>query len=437
MQDKTKPISYTIVTIALLTGTSFFLLAVSAKNSNLSYLLSDFFGWVTLFVGLVVTLGISLTDSQVTSVLTTAFLFRAALAIVNTYVVPLPYSQADAATFEMLGWMWSQDGLIASLNNFKTGSDLYPWLISILYTLTARSPLMIQGFNVLFGSLIVWNVYLSTKLLWGMRVAIRASWFTAFIPSLSLYSAVTLREVAIVYPLTLAVLYLIYWHRSHKMLHLVFSLILIGVSISFHTGIVAVLITLMFIFLFRLFYYFLKNKRNLLRYTVSLLFIAGFVGMVMMSGWGLQKIGGSVENISLEKIAKAQQVRARDRAAYLEDMLISNPLDLVWQTPWRVIYFLYTPFVWMIHTSADLAAQLDVLLYIGLTISLYRSRRYIIADPAARAVLLMLLALIIIFALSTSNYGTALRHRAKFVPIAMSLTAVAPWERRLRGVQRV
>jgi hypothetical protein len=435
MRSRSQTLSHIIIAFLLVSGISFFCLAIPAQDSPISYLLPDVLGWVSLFNGLIVIIGISLTDEQATIIILTAFLLRAALAIVNAYVVPLPYSQADAANFEAIGWMWSQDGLIASLDNFQSGSDLYPWLISVVYTLTSRSSLMIQGFNVLFGSLIVWNVYLIAKLLWGMRVAVRAAWFTTLIPSLALYSAVTLREVAIVYPLTLAILYLAYWHRSKKTLHLVFSLISLGVSISFHTGIIFALVTLMFIFLLRLLFSVI-NPRNLFLYTGSLLLISSFVGMVIMSGWGLQKIGGSVENISLQQIAQAQQVRARDRAAYLEDMPISDPIDLVWQTPWRVIYFLYTPFVWMIRTSADLAAQLDVLLYIGLTISLYRSRRYIIADPAARAILLMLLALIIIFALSTSNYGTALRHRAKFAPIAMSLTAVAPWERRLRGVQR-
>lgn len=437
MVRKYKQLPHTFLLLALSSSISFFLLVISTKTSNSSDGLSSLLGWVTLVEGLIIILGISLTDSQATVAVVTAFCLRAALAIINAYVTPLPYSQADAAAFETIGWRWSQDGLVGSLEHFTTGSDLYSWLISILYALTNRSPLMIQGLNVLFGSLIVWNVYCIAKLLWNTPVAVRAAWVTAFFPSLALYSAVTLREVAIVYPLTLALVYLTRWHHTQKTRHLILSLVLLAISISFHTGIFAVFPALGLIYLSRwLRSFFILKESHILRSTGALLLISVFFGLIVLSGWGLQKFGGSLENISLEKVATAQEVRARDRAAYLANLSINNPLDLAWQTPLRLVYFLYTPFVWMIRTGADLGAQLDVLLYLGLTISLYRSRRYILSNPAAWSIFLLLLALITVFALSTSNYGTALRHRAKFAPLAISLTVVTPWQRSSRGVRR-
>ncbi|HBL10263.1 MAG TPA: hypothetical protein DD379_02410 [Cyanobacteria bacterium UBA11162] len=437
MRINKHPLSYTILVFSLLSSISLLLLSICAKTSNIYYLLPDLLGWATLLEGLIAILGISLTDSPATVPIVSAFCLRAALALINAYVTPLPYSQADAAAFETVGWVWSQNGLVESLANFKTGSDLYPWLISIVYVLTNRSPLMIQGINVLFGSLIVWNVYRISKLLWNTRIAVRAAWFIALFPSLALYSAVTLREVAIVYPLTLALVYLVLWHQTKKTRYLALSLVSLGISISFHTGILAGLLILVGLFLGRFLYHLVRKKgSNFVNYTGSLLLISTFFGLIILSGWGLEKIGGSIENISLEKVATAQQVRARDRAAYLENLSISNPADLVWQTPLRLMYFLYTPFIWMIRTGADVGAQFDVVLYLGITISLYRSRRYILSNPAAFAIFLLLLALIIVFALSTSNYGTALRHRAKFAPIAMSLTVIAPWERKLTQIKR-
>ena len=39
-------------------------------------------------------------------------------------------------------------------------------------------------------------------------------------------------------------------------------------------------------------------------------------------------------------------------------------------------------------------------------------------------------ALLLIFAIATSNYGTAVRHRAKLAPLLIGLTAIVyPWEK--------
>ena len=97
MRINKHPLSYTILVFSLLSSISLLLLSICAKTSNIYYLLPDLLGWATLLEGLIAILGISLTDSPATVPIVSAFCLRAALALINAYVTPLPYSQADAA----------------------------------------------------------------------------------------------------------------------------------------------------------------------------------------------------------------------------------------------------------------------------------------------------------------------------------------------------
>jgi hypothetical protein len=127
-------------------------------------------------------MALGLRHRSVFPILATAFLLRAGLAILQCYIFQLPDSQADALTFELKGWDWAAAGWGTVLENFTTNAYLYSWLISILYAITDRSPLMIQGVNVLLGTLSVYLVWRIAGLIssGNRRVANTAAWIAAF-----------------------------------------------------------------------------------------------------------------------------------------------------------------------------------------------------------------------------------------------------------------
>ena len=96
----------------------------------------------------------------------------------------------------------------------------------------------------------------------------------------------------------------------------------------------------------------------------------------------------------------------------------------------RVIYFLYTPFAWMVSEAVDVLGLLDAVLYMFLTIYVFRKQRLLKRQPqksqAERFIvllLILLLAVTVMFAAVTSNYGTAIRHRCKLFPIILLIVA--------------
>ena len=144
-----------------------------------------------------------------------------------------------------------------------------------------------------------------------------------------------------------------------------------------------------------------------------------------MACWGLEKIGGLRKTTSaINWLAKEQASRAHGRAAYLKGMLPSSYFDLVWQTPIRVVYFLYAPFPWMVRTTEDILGLLIAALNFLATILFLSSLSVIWRNPLSRRLAYIIIGLVIIFALTTSNYGTSVRHTSKIMPLVLATVRI-------------
>lgn len=385
----------------------------------------DLLGWTALILGFAVIWVIGRKDPRVRNLLIAAFAVRALFALVHYYITPLPDSQVDAISFERTAAQWAAEGFGGVVRNFTTGAYLYSWIIGVLYSITGRSPLMAQALNVLFGTLIVWNVYSISCLLWGEKLALRATTIAAFFPTLVLYSAITTREVAVVYPFTLGCLYCVHWLQTNRPRAFLASLAAFGVSTAFHTAMLIALLVLLIAAYARLLRALVDGNRScVVRSGFSLAVVIIGIGAVLASGWGLEKVAGLAVINPVEWLAELQLRYARGRAAYLEWIQPHTFFDLFWQTPIRVVYFLFAPFPWMVQSSEDLLGLLISVLNLVLVLLLIRSLSGGFVDVRARWLFWVLASLLVGFSLTTSNYGTALRHSSKLVPLALCLVKV-------------
>lgn len=382
-------------------------------------------GFGFLVLGAIIILAISWFNRQIMIILLIAFLLRASLALFHAYIYPLPDSTTDAQVFLDTAVNWSQGGLREAGNYFTTGAFLYSWLLSLAYSLLGASSLLAQAINVFFGTLIPLNVYLISKELWGTPAALRATWLSAFFPSLVLYSAIPMREPIVTYLLTSSLVFLVRWYRTARGRAFVSAVILCLASVLFHTALFAAFLALGFVLTLRLLQALIGPSHGLqpgiLRYTVAILSFLSVISLILYTGVGLEKIG-SVSSVSIEALQNQQEWAARSRGAtYLENLLVTSPASLVWQSPIRITFFLLTPFPWMVRGGGDIAAALDASLYAVLIALFIRKRRTVWSAPPAQAILLVLLALLLLYALVTSNYGTALRHRSTIAPLFLIL----------------
>jgi uncharacterized membrane protein YeiH len=79
----------------------------------------------------------------------------------------------------------------------------------------------------------------------------------------------------------------------------------------------------------------------------------------------------------------------------------------------------------MVRGAVDILGFIDALLYAGLALLILKNWRNICRNTLTRVAVVFLAVGLIVFALGTANYGTAIRHRAKFAPLLIVVAAVA------------
>jgi len=373
---------------------------------------------------------------SLTKILWVAFAVRAASAMFHYFVFPLPDSGADAKSFEELAWQLAQGGFGNAWASFTgPGPDLISWIIALVYSLTDRSLLLAQALSVFMGTGTVLFGWLLVRNLWGERVAMKSGWVLVFFPTLVLYSAIPLREAYIWFFLTLGLLGAVRWSLAGGFAPFFLAMIGFVGATLFHGGMIIGLLTFGVIVLWRSFklslFGLMRSKVRLASMTfvlLALLTIGGFfVDIIKVSYLGDFSRVSDLEN-TVTRIGS--YTRSSDLAAYPEWTVPRSPDELLYKGPIRMGYFLFAPFPWDVQKTSHLIGLLDSLLYSFLVFYMWRNRKTIWAHPAGRLLVLILMSYIFVFGLAVGNFGTGIRHRAKFAVLFIAL--VAPFLPRIR-----
>ena len=357
-------------------------------------------------------------NPQQSIILVAAFTLRFSLSVVHVAGLSLPDSQFDARTFELVAWIWSRDG--RWFDDFTTGSYLYSWLSSGVYLIFGRVPFLLHVINSYFGTLTIYFVMRSAQLLSPDTNLDRAvGWTLAFYPSAVLYSVLTMREAPIVLAMSISIHLLLSWVSTRRIAFGLGAISFMIVAQLFHAGMIGATLAVLLIYL-RVSLQSVTIRDNL-RPIALLVVIATAIGVLQFSlrtGVGLEKVWGFIRNFDIDFIAIWQASTARGRGAYLSGVAIETWLDLVWNIPLRVLFFLGSPFIWMVSQFRDVLGLLDAMafLYVVLRITRDIMKRRLLTIDVYLSVLLVVAGIVVLFALATSNYGTAFRHRAKIFP---------------------
>ena len=114
------------------------------------------------------------------------------------------------------------------------------------------------------------------------------------------------------------------------------------------------------------------------------------------------------------------------RTSYLQGIVPYTYLDLLRQTPLRILYFLFAPFPWLIRTVQDVIGFFDVVLCTVLFYYCYQGAKRLWSGKKhiVLSALMIAASLVVMFAWGTTNYGTAWRHRQKIAPFVIVIAAV-------------
>lgn len=365
-------------------------------------------------------------------ILMVALAVRIAAILFGYFVAPLPDSGADARTFERVAWEWGQDGFVVALDHF-TGPNSYfiSWILAVLYSVTDRSLLMAQSVSLLFGMGTVFMGWLLARKLWGDSVAAKAGWVLALFPALILYSALTMREAYVWFFLLVALYGVVGWARSGGLKPI--ALVMVGFTGAtfFHgamiVGALVFLLVIGFSALARTFKALSRARVHLL----SVVLVAGAAiggGLFVSGAISVPKLGDFERATDFERIVLMTASATRgsggeEGASYPEWTVPNTPLEILYKGPVRAAYFTFSPFPWDVRSARHLIGLLDGLLYVALVFLIWRNRKAIWADRASRTIVLILGAYLLVFGLAIGNFGTGIRHRAKFVAALILLAA--------------
>jgi len=369
-------------------------------------------------------------DSRLKKVLYIAFIARLLVMVFDVYIYSgLPYlTAADAGGFHRRAVMFYNTYTIQELLSppYPSGSGLYSYMMAIFYSIfgTANNSI-IRAINILAGVFTVYNIYHISNMMWGRKIALQNAMILALFPLVIVYAQNPIRESFVVYFMTLGFMSYVSWYKYKKPHHLIFIILGFSLSTALHMGALMALLALVVYNIWVMANSMLKGKISMLIHTFfAVSVVAAGLYYMNTTGWGLGTLGGegALSEFGVEELIEERGGdRRAGRAAYLKGMTAGNPVDVVWQTPIRAIFFLFSPFPWMMSSVWDLVGLFDALLYILIFWGIYKSFPLIKADPVKLSVLFMLFGMIIAFAWGVTNFGTGLRHRAKLVPIAICL----------------
>jgi hypothetical protein len=378
-----------------------------------------------LFFILIVSFFYFTKDRSLIYILVFSLTFRMILAIVNVYIIPLPGGEADAIAFERVGWeyveLWNQERTSVSRNS---GAFLYSVWVGILYLIFDRLPIIPHVFNAITGTVTVYLIYnIAFRITESSKVAKVAGIIAMLFPTLNLFSAILLRESFIVFFFSFSLYLFLVWYYDNKVNLLLMSFVLLFAATSLHGGFI--FIALIYI-IYALFYQPKFGKWVFSMGRSIFVFISLGTIILIFGSYIFHQLPSFSMLTSPEFFANWVNVASRDTAAYLPGYAPRNLLDVLIQTPVRIIYFLFSPFPWMISSQIHIIGAIDALIYFALFC--FSIKGFILLWKYDKSLCILVFSILVItvvvFSWGTSNFGTALRHRQKIVPIFIIMAAI-------------
>jgi hypothetical protein len=384
--------------------------------------------WFFLVVAVVV-YGLALRQPMVAKALWVALFVRILAAVTHAYVFHLP-GDADAGMFEQQAWTWAQDGAIGALRHFRgPHTFFYSVKLAVMYGLLGRSAIMAQALSVLAGVLSVFCAWLLGRELWGAYAGRKVAWCVALFPMSVVFSVFTMRESFFALFVTAGLYWAVRWRGDRRRIaHAGLAMLCFVLGVFYHGG-MAVCALVFSVYLMRYLWghccraY--QDRRVPVRDAALLGAAVVLLTAFLSGGVTLPKIGRAGNMLDADRIIRAMTSRTKDAAAYPRWTVPRDSLDLVWNVPVRLAYFAWSPFPWDIRSRAHWIGFADSLFYWGLLAALLANRKALMRSPKARLLFLIVFPLMLAFALGTGNFGTAIRHRAKFAAVWIALVAPA------------
>jgi hypothetical protein len=223
-------------------------------------------------------------------------------------------------------------------------------------------------------------------------------------------------------------IYVVKWIKTENNYYFVISLLLFLTHYYLHGPLILGILPLLVIFLNKNLLNGLSSIRES-RINYLFLFSIIFILIIFVSGgilWAYVSIPyiGSLNGVNYSLIFNRVLYLNSGGAAYPQWLMPNDFVDLFTLTIPRIVYLFFSPLPWDIRTMNQLLGLIDSGLYVYLFYNIYKLLKLKDKPLNLSSIFVILGFIFVVYSWGVSNYGTGLRHRAKFVPVLIALAAV-------------
>jgi len=350
-------------------------------------------------------------DRPLAVILTLAYLVRLFVLYADIYhLVPNPFTGLDTEDFHT-----ATLAFLAGDGPIKTN---YTYVLAAFYRIFGDyGRFMAQFFNVLLSLGTVALLYGALRMLkiTGKRLLIAVS-VVSFMPAMICLSGVLLREAWIQFFLMLSAFFFVRWYLKGGVWNEVVCLMAVVVAMLMHEGCIVALAVFILGFLVCRTWKTEGVRTYMITAAVAVLFILPLIlvpGMFLIKFTHASSSGNTLDVVPV--------VAGSTYLLWMQKLGIGMRLLL---SPVRMFYLLFSPLPFDWRGLSDAAVFcVDSLVYIVLVVMMFRPPLLGKAVQLKRFLGYAVLLLTFVFAFGTTNSGTAVRHRAKFLPMLVLVAA--------------
>ena len=359
-------------------------------------------------------------------------LLRILAALIHFFIFQLPDGKIDAVKFENYAWSFSQMPFNDYLLSFKTNTLAltFTWFLSLIYRLFGRSPLLLQCISIFIGVLCILLVYkLSFLLSNNEKKAKQSAWILAVFPTVILYNSLILREVFVMFFLLLAFIYFAKWYISKNVNYGILTLVCFIPLYYLHSALILGGITFFAIFFIESILFFKvryrQNKFSIIH--AILLSVTPLVTLYLFTvlpGIKIPYLGKFDDIFTFSRILFQTKVTSLGGSVYPDWLSPKSPLDFFLLIIPRLGYLLFSPFIWDLRAINHLLGFVDGLLYLFVFYWIAKGILFEKHKQIITRILIILIPLLVVYSWGVGNFGTALRHRVKFIPVFIAISTI-------------
>lgn len=331
----------------------------------------------------------------------------------------LPLGGVDWLVYDM----WAHQSINLNGSNIfhiLTGKEnLFVKIVALLYVFTNNSIGFIYFF-VFFCSLVL--LYYLLKIQNVLSVSDSKFQFVPLIffiwPIEVIMSVTFLREIPIQMCLVISFYYLLIFEKKRKLSYACLSLLFAIFSAMMHAGTIGIF----FVFFA---YLILNNSNKKIKITPAKILIAFFLLVILLNSPLWASMTQKFTNLNLESNSEGVSLGVQaGSTAYITKTSFSNPFEMILYTPYRFFMYEFSPLPWQINSlSTAIAFLIDSIPRYILIFIIFRKFKKNKGKLSSISYLLLITIIVtdLIFCWGTNNYGTAIRHRAKILPLEILL----------------